>query len=166
MVRASGVSSTGVAGGATHVIRLLLAAGLAVTTGITKLSKDRKTFGRGVLLGFWPRQKPLLSCLPPAAPGTGTGIAAVNGSAANVDDADDIAHDRGAREAAAAAAVHTVWTVARDQTLLATLRTAPASQHLNISPAAACPQTSGRSSPAPSRPPSRPRRAGRPLATL
>ena len=94
--------------------------------------------------------------------------------------------------------MHNVWTVARDQTLLATLRTAPA--HLAgrrvpedqwafverarrpvgvcrprprgrrarrpVGVCRACPKTSGRLSTAPSWPPSRPRRAGRPLTKL
>lgn len=73
------------AGGATHVIQLLTAAGLAVTTGNCKLSKDRKAFGRGVLVGFRRRATPFpLPPLPPAAPGTGT---AATTSAAAADDA-------------------------------------------------------------------------------
>ena len=77
-----GVASTGVAGGATHVIALLTATGEAVTTAGTKLCKGGKTIGRGGLVGWQLRQTPLLAWhLPPAAPGTGTGTGAAAAAA-------------------------------------------------------------------------------------
>jgi hypothetical protein len=100
-----------------------------------------------------------------AAAATATAAAA----AAAADDAtaadDGAAHDRSAHEAALAAAHH-IWTPACEQTLRAALRSSARRLRKRIAPAAACLTTSGSStSPAPSRPPSRPRRAGRPRAT-
>jgi hypothetical protein len=88
----------GVAGGATHVTALLTAAEEVVTEKSVKLSKERKTYPRFLLLG-WRRQPTPLPSPQPLAPPPLSIFASpcAAATAAHVDDDDDDDLSRGLR---------------------------------------------------------------------